>query len=97
MASGCCLVASLMLGTPRLVLLFLWIFTDRLAVAFSTWLAGFAGFLVFPWATLVYVLAYAPGRGVSSVGWLLVLLGFLGDVTSYGGGYRSRTVVIRRS
>ena len=37
----------------------------------------------------MFVLAYAPGSGVHGIGWLFVVLGFLVDLGSHGGGAKS--------
>jgi hypothetical protein len=39
---------------------------------------------------LALILAYRPLTGVSGWGWLVVFLGLLFDLGSYGGGARSR-------
>jgi hypothetical protein len=43
------------------------------------------GFLFLPWTTLMYVLLWSTG-GLSLVGWVIVGLGFLADLGTYGGG-----------
>ncbi|GAA2052523.1 hypothetical protein GCM10009839_69990 [Catenulispora yoronensis] len=89
---GCgCLLALFGSAFPRLALLFTWLFTDRVAVAFHHgWLAPLAGLVFLPFTTLLYVLVYAPVRGVTGFGWFLVILGFLCDLSSYGAGARGR-------
>ncbi len=85
-----CLLALISLISPRLAVFFLWLFTDRLEIAFDSGFAGFLGFLFLPWTTLVYALAYAPVRGVSTLGWIFVAIALFADVASYGNGERSR-------
>lgn len=86
----CCVVLVLLAGAPRFGLFLLWLFTDRLALAFEGWVLPVLGFFLLPWTTAFYVLAYAPLRGVEGIGWLFVLFGFLLDIGSYSGGARSR-------
>ena len=75
---GCCALALAAFLSPRLVLFLMWLFSDRLDFAFDSFFAGFAGFLVLPWTTLMYALAYAPIAGVEGIGWLFVGAGLAG-------------------
>lgn len=78
-----CLIALLGLAVPRFALFLMWILTDRLTIAFNSFVLGFIGFLVLPFTTLFYALAYTPIFGVSGFGWILVGFGFLLDLSSY--------------
>jgi hypothetical protein len=42
--------------------------------------------LLFPYATLFYVLAYNPVTEVSGWGWAFVVLGFIFDIGHWAGG-----------
>jgi hypothetical protein len=89
---GCCAGAIVFAGAPRLALFVLWLVTDRLSIAFDSFWPGLAGFILLPYTTVLYVLAYAPGTGVSGIGWVLVVLGLLLDLGSYSSGaYSQRT------
>jgi hypothetical protein len=44
------------------------------------------GFLFVPWTTLMYVLFWTA-NGLGLVGWIFVIVGFLGDIGTYGGGF----------
>ena len=80
----CCL-ALLALGLgPRLVLVLMWIFGDRVDLAFDSAIWPILGILVLPWTTLFYVLAWSAVGGVSGAEWLLVLLGVVLDLATYG-------------
>jgi hypothetical protein len=88
-----CIVAFVALAVPRVTLFFMWLFTDRLSAAFDSFVLGFLGFLLLPYTTVFYALAYAPGfgGGVSGFGWFLVAVGFLMDLSSlFGGGREGR-------
>jgi hypothetical protein len=86
----CCL-GCLGLFAPRLVLLFVWIFTNRVTVAFSgSFIVPLIGIVFLPFTTLFYVLAYWPGHGVTGLGWLFVVFGLLLDLGSYSSSYRDR-------
>ncbi len=89
---GCgCLILLASGISPRLGLLLMWIFTDRLAIALDSFWIGLAGFLLLPWTTLFWSIAYAPIQGVEGFGLLLVAFGFIMDVTSWFGAGREQS------
>ncbi|CAB4928614.1 MAG: hypothetical protein F2840_00560 [Actinobacteria bacterium] len=81
----CCFVFILAFLGPRLAFLYAWIFTSRVTEAFAGgfWLP-LLGVLLLPWTALGYVLAWSPAGGVTGVGWAVVVLGLLFDLSSYG-------------
>jgi hypothetical protein len=81
-----CLLVLLAWMSPRFVLALLWVFSDRLSVAFSSGLVGIAGFLFLPYTSVMWALAYHPVLGVTGLGWLFVGLGVLADLSSWVGG-----------
>jgi hypothetical protein len=84
---GCCAGVLVLGGAPRVALFLIWLFDDeRLSNAFDSFIVGFLGFLLLPYTTVFYALAYAPIRGVTGLGWFLVILGFLIDISSYTSG-----------
>lgn len=83
-----CIVALLALAVPRVTLFFMWIFSERLSIAFDSFVVAFLGFLILPYTTVFYALAYAPVQGVSGFGWFLVLTGFIMDIASLTNGGR---------
>jgi len=86
-----CFFGCLGLFAPRLVLLFLWIFTDLVTRAFSgSFIVPLVGILFLPFTTLFYVLAWAPTTHVSGIGWAFVIFGLLLDLGSYSSSYRDR-------
>ncbi|HEU5348159.1 MAG TPA: hypothetical protein VFU63_06065 [Ktedonobacterales bacterium] len=80
-----CLFALFAAFAPRLALLFLWLFTNLVTRAFDTFILPLLGIIFLPFTTLMYVLVWAPGYGVTGFGWLLVILGLLIDIGAYGG------------
>jgi hypothetical protein len=84
-----CLLALLAGFAPRVVLILVWIFSNLVDRAFSGFLIPLLGLIVFPYATLFYVLAYSPVGGVTGWGWAFVILGFLLDLGHWTGGGRS--------
>ena len=85
-----CLLALLAAISPRFVIFLLWIFSDRLTIAFHSGWEGIIGFILLPYTTLFYALVYSPGRGVDSFGWFIVALGVLLDLSSYAFSSRAR-------
>ncbi|HEY7762221.1 MAG TPA: hypothetical protein VIC52_04340 [Actinomycetota bacterium] len=86
---GCLIVLMALIG-PRVALLFTWIFTDLVDRAFEGILLPLLGLIFLPWTTFLYVLVYNPVEGVSFLGWVIVVLGVLLDLGSYGAGARNR-------
>ena len=84
-----CLLALLAAISPRLVIFLLWVFTDRLTIAFRSGWEGVLGFIFLPYATLFYALVYAPGKGLDAFGWVIVALGVLLDLSSLSAGSRA--------
>jgi uncharacterized membrane protein len=86
-----CLLALLAAFAPRVVLVLVWIFTNLVDRAFSTFIVPFIGLLILPYTTLFYVLAWAPVNGVSGWGWVFVIFGVLCDVSHWASsGYTAR-------
>lgn len=89
----CCGLLALAVVGPRLFNIFWWIFqpgrwelafTNFLGGALWWWLWPVLGILLLPWTTLMYVLV-SPG-GLSSWDWLWLVIMFLVDIMSSGGG-----------
>ncbi len=86
-----CLVALFALISPRLALVFVWLFSDVLSDAFGSWLVPLLGFFLLPWTTLAYAGMWAAGTNrVAGFEWFIVILAFVIDLGSYASGGRSR-------
>jgi len=87
-----CFMILFALISPRLALIFVWLFSDILSRSFDSWLLPFLGFFLLPWTTLAYagMWDYGPGGRVEGFEWFLVGLAFVIDLGSYGGGDRAR-------
>ena len=85
-----CLLAVVGLITPRMVMVFLWLFTDYLSRAFDTFLWPTLGFFFLPTTTLAYAVAQNSLDGIRGWGLLLLILGILIDFGLLGGGARGR-------
>jgi hypothetical protein len=91
-----CLFALLAGFTPRIALGLVWIFTNLVDRAFSSFIVPLLGLIFLPYATLFYVLAWSPVGGVRGWGWFFVILGVIFDVghwtgSAYSGRRRSAT------
>ena len=88
-----CLFALLGGLFPRLALLILWIARPaRIDAAFDGFLLPLLGIIFLPFATLIYVLLYTPGRGVTGWDWFWVVLAALLDVGHGGASARQRSM-----
>jgi hypothetical protein len=88
-----CLIFLLALLSARIALIFMWIFTNLVDRAFDSFIVPLLGVLFLPWTTLFYVVLWSPRGGVDGWEWILVALGFIIDIGSYGGraaGRRAR-------
>ncbi len=80
-----CLILSVLLFGPRIVLVFWWLADSaRWAATFDTILLPILGFLFLPWTTVMYVLVFP--QGIVGLDWLVLGLALLADVGSLAGG-----------
>ena len=76
---------------PRLALLILWIARPaRIDAAFDTWLLPLLGIIFLPFATLIYVLLYTPGVGLTGWEWFWVVVAGLFDIAHWAAGASQR-------
>jgi hypothetical protein len=88
---GCgCIVALIGMAAPRFAIFLIWLFSDRMAIAFNGFFEAFLGFLLLPFTTLFFALVYAPIGGVTGFGWLIVAFGLALDISSYTSGAKAR-------
>ena len=85
-----CLLALFAFISPRLAILLVWLFSSRMAVAFGSFWWALLGFILMPWTTLAWAVAYAPLRGVTGIGWVVVGLAVLADLSSHMSAARAR-------
>jgi hypothetical protein len=92
---GCgCLFALLVVLSPRVALLMLWLFTPLVHTAFGdSWLWPLLGLLFVPSATLMYVLVIGPLGLNWFWGWMIVLFGLVIDLRGYFDAYTHREQV----
>jgi hypothetical protein len=86
----CCLVAALFMLGPRAAILVWWLLEPvRWSATFDTFIWPFAGFLVAPWTTLMYVAVFPAG--INGFDYLWLGIGVAMDLFSwFGGGYTNR-------
>ena len=79
---------------PRLGLFIIWLarpaFVDA---AFDTFIWPLLGIIFLPFATLIYVLLYTPGIGLTGWDWLWVVLAALLDIGHWGASYAQRNQI----
>jgi hypothetical protein len=85
-----CLFLLIMMLSPRLGIIFLWIFTNWVNLAFNSFILPALGLVFLPWTTLLYILVAAPAGGITFWGWLFVALGLVNDIASHSQAYASR-------
>jgi hypothetical protein len=69
---------------PRAILGAMWVFGDRVQSVFDgEWLIPAVGLALFPWATIMYVVSYLEGEGLTSGKWVLVGLAAFVDVITW--------------
>ena len=83
---------------PRLALLILWIAKPALVgAAFNTFLLPLLGIIFLPFTTLIYVIVYVPGEGLTGLGIFWVILALLLDIGQWGASYTQRDQIPGRS
>jgi hypothetical protein len=82
---------------PRFALFLVWIVRPgRVDAAFDTFVLPLIGIVFLPFATLMYVLFYTPGVGLSGWEWFWVAVCALFDVAHVGTGYLQQKSQSRR-
>jgi len=92
-----CLFALFAGFFPRVALVIVWIATDLVDRAFSTWVIPLLGLLFLPLTTLVYALAWVPGVHLGNGRWIWVAIAFVVELIGYGGTARTNRERAARS
>lgn len=79
----CCFVGILAFLGPRVAIAFIWIFGNRVELAFDSWWLPLLGLIFLPWTTLAYLIAWQPGGLDGNWDALLIVLGVAMDVITY--------------
>lgn len=81
----CCMLTTLVFFGPRMAILIWWLIAPvYVGAAFERWLLALLSWLFIPWTVLMYLIIY-PG-GIVGFDWVILILGILADVASWGGG-----------
>jgi hypothetical protein len=85
-----CFVGALGLLTPRFVIVVLWLFTDYMSRAYTSWLLPTIGFFLLPTTTIAYAIAKdslsTRSGGLTAGGAVVIALGVVIDLGLIGGG-----------
>lgn len=79
----CCFFLLFAALGPRFAVLAIWIFGDRVDLAFDGWFLPLLGLIFLPWTTLFYLLVWSFPSGVSGAEWIIVGLGVVFDLLTY--------------
>ncbi len=85
----CAFVFAALFG-PRLGIVLLWLFTDRMTRAYETGLVPVLGFFFLPWTTFLYGLVQGGGGAVGPFGVLVIVIGFIVDLLTHIGAFGER-------
>jgi hypothetical protein len=73
---------------PRFALFLIWVLRPgRVEAAFDTFIIPLLGIIFLPFATLMYVLLYTPGIGLTGWEWFWVVVCAFFDIAHLGMGY----------
>lgn len=76
---------------PRLALFIVWVARPVMVdAAFGTWIWPLLGIIFLPLTTLIYVLLYTPGFGLSGWEWFWVVVAALLDLSHLAAGANQR-------
>jgi hypothetical protein len=79
---------------PRLGLFIIWILRPAFVdAAFDTFIWPLLGIIFLPFATLIYVLLYTPGIGLTGWEWFWVILAGLFDIGQGAASYTQRNQI----
>jgi hypothetical protein len=84
-----CLFALFAGFFPRVALVIVWIATDLVDRAFSTWVIPLLGLIFLPFTTLIYALVWIPGVHLGNGRWIWVAIAFAAELAGYAGTART--------
>jgi len=92
-----CLFAMFAGFFPRIALVVIWIATDLVDRAFSTWVIPLLGLIFLPFTTLIYAIAWVPGVHLGNGRWVWVAIAFVIELIGYAGTGRTNRDRMRRA
>ena len=77
-----CLIVLVALFAPRVAFALMWIFGDRVDLAFGSFVWPLLLLIFLPWTGIAYALLWSPVGGVEGAEWILVGLAVAVDIAS---------------
>ena len=90
---GCCPLSLFLTLGPRLAVLFMWLFTERVNLAFENMIWPLLGVIFLPLTTFAYIIFSDPLEGVAGLAWVAVIVALFLDIAINAGtiyGNRNR-------
>jgi hypothetical protein len=84
----CCWILIAFAFAPRAALVFMWLFTSRISLAFESILLPLVGFFIMPWTTLTDTLVSLNGLNIFEIVLMVAAVG--ADLGIWGGGAKKR-------
>jgi hypothetical protein len=85
-----CFVGLFGFLAPRFIIVILWLFTDYMSRAYTTWIVPTIGFFILPTTTIAYAIAKnafsTRSGGIEAAGIVVIVFGILIDVGLIGSG-----------
>ena len=78
-----CLIFLLALFAPRVAFALMWIFGDRVDLAFGSFISPLLLLIFLPWTGIMYALLWSPVGGVEGAEWILIGLAVAVDLASW--------------
>ena len=80
-----CLFVAMMAFFPRIAVAIVWLARPALVgAAFDTFIFPLLGLIFLPFTTLIYLILFTPGVGISGWDWLWIALAVVIDVGNLG-------------
>ncbi|MDD5647651.1 MAG: hypothetical protein PHY03_01835 [Dehalococcoidia bacterium] len=93
----CCFVTLFLLIGPRFALVCMWLFSDMVTRVFGTnFIIPLLGIIFLPYTAIFYFIVYLYMGMANPFAWALVILGFIIDISAYGGGWWGNRGRLRR-
>lgn len=93
----CCFVSLFLLIGPRFALVCMWLFSDLVTRVFgSDFIIPILGIIFLPYTMIFYVVVAQYMGMANPFAWLLVIVGFIIDISAYSGGWWGNRHRLRR-
>ena len=78
-----CFIFLLALFAPRVAFALMWIFGDRVDLAYGSFIWPLLLLIFMPWTGIMYALLWSPVGGVEGAEWILIGLAVAVDIMSW--------------